>query len=291
MAEGVTPPEPSGSELEPARGHELESAHSKELAPYTPRPVHGHETKFRLTYAVLAGVGLAAIAAAVIFVVAGRPPKPPAWSSWKPTAGGDEALSQIADHIGPSYRLPTGEQLVTVEGGPAEVQGYPVKIVLVKTPSNFALAPGKSAIYSLCGIGSNCSIKAGKPSKARSLLLEREALELSLYTFRYVHDVDQVVVMLPPAPHKKPSQAVFFSRGDVKPALAQPLRATLAPKPPSLNSLNKKGPARDFLVRTTDKRVYYFDLAQAPDTSVLLELARFNLKAASASAGSSTGTP
>jgi hypothetical protein len=289
MAEGVTPSQPSGSELEPTRARELEPAHSKELAAYTPRPTHGHETKFRLMYAVLAGMGLAALAAAAIFVIAGRPPTPPAWSSWKPTASGDQALGQIADHIAPTYRLPTGQQLVAVEGGPAEVAGLPVKIVLLKTPSDFALTQGKSAMYSLCGLGKFCSIKVGKPSHARELLLQREALELALYTFRYVKDVDQVVVILPPPPHQKPSHAMFFSRGQVKPALEQPLHATLTTKPPSINSL-RRGPARNFIERATGGQIYNYDLTQAPDASVLLELARFDLKAANASSGS-TGTP
>jgi len=59
MAKGVTP-ESSGGELERAGGRELESRHSKELAPYTPRESSGHENKFRFTFAILVGVGLAA---------------------------------------------------------------------------------------------------------------------------------------------------------------------------------------------------------------------------------------
>lgn len=291
MAEGVTPPEAGGTELEPASsGRELEQRHSKELEKYTPRVTHGHETKFRMIYAVLAGMGIAAVAAAVIFVVAGKPPKPPPWSSWKPTVGGDQALGQIAEHIAPAYRQPTGEQLVAIEGGPAEVAGLPVKIVLLKSPKDFALAQGKSAIFSLCGLGKFCSIKTGKPSHERELLLQRESLELALYTFRYVGDVNQVVVILPPAPKKKPSHAMFFSRGDVKPQLAQPLRATLSSKPPSIPSL-RKGPAKDFLERITGSQVYNYDLTQAQDASVLLELARFDLKSASATGSTATGTP
>ena len=285
MAEGVTP-EPGGSELERTGGHELESRHSKELAPYTPREVHGHENKFRFSFAILVGVGLAAVAIAVILLAQGKPPPPPAWSNWKPMASGDAALPQIANHIGPRYRLPTGEQLVAVEGGPAEVEGLPVKIVLLRSPQNFALAEGKSAIFSLCGLGKFCSINKGKASHARELLLQREALELSLYTFHYVHDVNQVVVILPPRPGKKPSHAMFFTRGQAKPHLNQPLRATLSATPPSISSL-RRGPAKDFLENTSNQ-IYYYELAQAPDTSVLLELARFDLKKTSASSG---GTP
>jgi hypothetical protein len=271
MAEGVTPePNGAGKELEPTKRPELEQAHSKELAPYTPQARHGHETKFRMTYAVLAGVGLAAVAAAVIFLAAGKPPKPPAWSVWKPTASGDEALGQIAQHVAPGYRLPTGEQLVAVEGGPAEVQGLPVKIVLIRSPSP-VLTEGKSAIFSLCGLGKFCSIKVGHASVARELLLQREALELALYTFRYVGDIKQVVIMLPPKPGKKPSHAMFFSRDDVKSWLDRPLAATLSPKPPSIPSL-RSGPAKSFIERLTNNQIYTYALTQAQDTSVLLEL-------------------
>jgi hypothetical protein len=272
MAEGVIPdPSGGGSELEPTQSRELEERHSKELTRYTPRETHGHETKFRMTYAILGGVALAALAAAVIFIAAGKPPKPPQWSAWKPTASGDDALGQIAEHVGPGYRLPTGAQLVAVEGGPAEVQGLPVKIVLVRSPSNVALADGKSAIYSLCGLGKFCSIKAGKPSVERELLLQREALELSLYTFRYVHDVKQVVVMLPPKPGTKPSHAMFFSRNDVKPQLESPLATTLSTRPPSIGAL-KRGAARNFIISHTNNQLYKYVLAQAQDASVLLEL-------------------
>jgi hypothetical protein len=289
MAEGVTPEPGAGKELEQTTRGELEQTHSKELAPYTPRPTHGHETKFRMTYAVLGGIALAAVAVAAIFIAAGKPAKPPPWSAWKPSGSGDQALTQIASHIAPNYRQPTGEQLVAIEGGPAEVAGLPVKIVLLRSPSDFALAQGKSAIYSLCGLGKFCSIKTGKPSRERTLLLRRESLELALYTFRYVGDVKQVVVILPPAPKHKPSQAMFFSRGDVKAQLNQPLRATLSPKPPSIPSL-RKGRIKAFLESLTDSQVYNYDLTQAQDASVLLELAHFDLKAANASS-SSSGTP
>jgi hypothetical protein len=52
----------------------------------------------------------------------------------------------------------------------------------------------------MCGDGSDCSIKQGKPSLERGLLLYREALELALYTFHYVGGVEQVIVTIPPPP-------------------------------------------------------------------------------------------
>src|SRR6185437_15833148 len=183
MAEGVTPDQAGGGELEATSSRELEERHSKELTKYTPREVHGHETKFRMIYAILGGVGLAAVAAAVIFIAAGRPPKPPAWSQWKPTASGDQALGQVASHVGPAYRLPTGQQLVAVDGGPLQIAGFPVKVVLRPTRNGSpALSDGKGALYTLCGLGKNCAIVSGHKSMERTLLMVREAYELALYT-------------------------------------------------------------------------------------------------------------
>jgi hypothetical protein len=291
MAEGVTPEaNGAGTELEPTAKRELEQKHSKELAPYTPPVKHGHETKFRMTYAVLAGVGLAAVAAAIIFIAAGRPPTPPPWSVWKPTASGDQALGQIAEHIAPAYRLPTGEQLVAVDGGPLQIAGFPVKIVLRPNPNEASPSDGKGALYTLCGLGKNCSIKSGKPSVERALLMQREAYELALYTFRYVGDVKQVVVLLAPPPGKTPSQAMFFKRNDLKPALSKPLRFTMPTKPPSIPSL-KSGAQRAFISNTVGNDLYNFDVIQAQDASVLLELAHFPLQSSSSSGSSTSGGP
>ncbi len=55
-------------------------------------------------------------------------------------------------------------------------------------------------MYTLNGLGNNGSIRGGKSSPERHLLLRREALELSLLTFRYADDVDMVVTILPPPP-------------------------------------------------------------------------------------------
>jgi hypothetical protein len=285
MAEGVTP-ETSGGELEPVAGRELDTTHSKELERYTPRVTHGHETRFRFSYAILAGVGIAAVAAAAIFLIAGKPPTPPAWSTWEPTASGDQALGQIANHVAPNYRFPTGEQLVAVDGGPLELAGgIPVKIVL-RTRTASSLSDGKGALYSLCGLGKNCSITLGKPSHERTLLMQREAYELALYTFHYVGDVKQVVVLLPPPPGKTASHAMYFKKAELAPQLARPLRFTLSGKAPSIASL-RGGPTRDFIKKTTGRDAYNFDVVQAQDASVLLELAHFKLQGTAAGSGGS----
>ena len=62
----------------------------------------------------------------------------------------------------------------------------------------------RTVLYRLCGLGAQCAINKGKPSNERGLLLQREALELALYSFRYLDGVKNVVALMPPSPGKKP---------------------------------------------------------------------------------------
>jgi hypothetical protein len=101
-------------------------------------------------------------------------------------------------------------------------------------------------LYTLRGTGKDGRITDGPPSKARHALLRREALELALYSFRYLDGITEVVTLLPPAfkqsavqgkgkaARVKPDakgqlQAVFYRPGDLKPQLESPLRQTLDP--------------------------------------------------------------
>ena len=92
---------------------------------------------------------------------------------------------------------------------------------------------GNSVMYNLCGVGQNCSIAEGQPSEARARLLRREALELALYTFKYVDDVDSVIALLPvnlgdPATEEDDtSTALFLEKKDFARQLRGPLDRTL----------------------------------------------------------------
>jgi hypothetical protein len=299
MAEGVNPPAGGDEPPEPQHGtelervsRELEERRSREMQRYVPYE-QAHVHKFRLVTAALAGFGLAAVAAAAIFLVSGRPPEPPRWSEWKPSGGGEDALKQIADHIAPNYRMADGQQLVAVEGGPLQIAGLPVRVVLHPNANDYTPLSGKGALFILCGMGTKCSIKSGKPSVERMLLLRREALELALYTFRYVKDVKQVVVLMPPGKDKKtgdvpdPTTAMFFRRGDVNSALDRPLHLTLPSPPPSITSL-KAGATKDFIDRLTGRELFDFTLQQGQDASVFLLLAPLGTLASSG--GAATGT-
>ncbi len=240
--------------------------------------------RFHFLYGALLAVGLIALAGAVILLVAGTSGSGERsdWSSWRPS--GDDPLQQIADHVAPQYHLPNGDQLVFVTGGPLQIASLPTQLAASTDGSSVQLVKGKTALFKLCGLGEQCAIAQGKPSSQRHLLLRREALELALYTFRYVDDVDQVVVLLPRASGANPDQAVLFRRGDVRSELARPLRATLSARTPSVAGMAASPDAR-VVDHVTMPALYRFSLTQAQDASVVLILGPLERAAAPPSKG------
>src|SRR4051812_7819578 len=208
-----------------------------------PRVPPPHASRFNFLYGALAALGIAAVAAAVVALAGGGRHDEASlvsWSSWRPTDSAVGGANQIADHVEGRYRL-SGRQLVQVKASGLDFEGVPLTVALRETPAqggDIRVFDGDGLIYRLCGLGANCAIDFGKPSTQRLLLLRREALELALYSFRYL-DVDQVVVFMPPAPKAKPSQAVFFRRGDVARQLARPLTASLGARTPSVRTITR----------------------------------------------------
>ena len=70
-----------------------------------------------------------------------------------------------------------------------------------------------------------CSIASGKPSPERHLLLRREALELALYTFKYMTASTRSSVFLPPPPGGETASTVafFLQRATSAPSSREPL--------------------------------------------------------------------
>ena len=259
-AEPVTEP---GSDVDPA----------EEAPPY--------QSRFQLVLGVLLGIGMAAVAATAIFLMTDtEQPRESTvrWSAWSPNAKtADGAVRQIATHVGRQYSLPSGNQLVAVRGGNLELGGLPVTVALRRSTQSggdgsIDVVEGRGVLYTLCGLGKDCAIKEGKKSVARHLVLRREALELALYTFRYIDNTDLVVAMLPPAPGDKPTQAMFFRRKELAPNVDRPLSQTLAGSPPEINKL-REGEA-NFLDQLTTKNLFAFSLVQGQDPRVILVLQR-----------------
>jgi hypothetical protein len=241
----------------------------------------------------LGGVVIAAAAVAAIVIASGGTPDEGLaknWSSWKPqetsiTAG----PADIAAHVAPEYKGADGKQLLNVTGGPLEVEN--VKLgVLLQAQDTIHSFDGTTVMYSLEGLGPNGSIKGGTPSTARQRLVRREALELALYTFRYMKDVDQVVTLLPSAPpsaaataaaaaaasgsssssssttgsdtQTPPQEALFYRPGDLKAELQVPLGQTIPAKAPQPNTI-PSGQAQ-VIDSLTLSNMFFFSFQQLP---------------------------
>jgi hypothetical protein len=240
-----------------------------------------HRHRFMVIYGILGLAVMAGIGGVVVY--GGRSINPgPAWSSWKPTGGGLGAAKQIAEHVSPNYRLPDGNQLVDViPRGPAVSSGgqtIPIPLLAVRGPKGkilpdqvMQLTNENTFTFSLCGLGSSCSIATGKASVARATLVRREILELALYTFKYVKSVKQIVAFMPPPAGTQPAYVVYLQKSDVAQQLRMPLRRTLAPKVPLQAKMTSTEVQR--IDSVTQPRIYKFGISQTQQGDAVLVLA------------------
>ena len=263
-----------------------------------------HAHKFRIALALLIGLGVAAVVVAIVIAVSGVGGPAPAWSSWKPPDTGIQGADEIADQIAPFYRISGTQQLdvVTVvnlsnansvnplTGAP---EGLQVSVRASATSSAASVLPGNTIAYNLCGVGSaNCEITSGKPSTLRELLLRREALELALYTLKYISGTSNVVAILPPSyivnqckgicssPHPAVTRtretiAVLFTKTELAPWLSQPLRNTLTlTYPPAVSQLQLWSETEEagLVAQLTAQGLFSGQLVHAQDGSTMMEL-------------------
>src|SRR5256885_2020670 len=244
-------------------------------------PISRYAPRFRLILGALIGVAIGAIGATLL-LVSGQGPSTSSggWSKWQPsTSAVGDGAQQIADHVAPTYRQQGGDQLVGVTGGPLKVAAspdpLPAKIAVAsQDTTKIGIIRGTTAMYNLCGLGSRCAINRGKPSTQRFLLLRREALELALYSFKYL-GADNVVALLPPAPGQRPQNAVFFQRGEFQKVLNHPISQVLPSPPPSITGLTASAQGK-LISQVTAPSVYCFSFQQAQDLSAFLVLQKPN---------------
>ncbi|HUO72093.1 MAG TPA: hypothetical protein VMU39_15095 [Solirubrobacteraceae bacterium] len=272
-----------------------------------PREHSPHSHKFRVAIALLVGIAIGAIVVALAAL--GGSDKATAnfaWSAWKPPDTSTQGAREIADHIAPTYRISAVNQLdvVTVvnlsspsantstSGSPGGLQ---VAVRQDPTTSQVSLLGGDTIAYNLCGIGTtNCAIGTGTPSAERLLLLKREALELALYTLKYVHGVQNVVAILPPghtvqtstltrkppSPNAKSTSkpvdiALLFLRGELKPWLDRPLSDTFPEQfPPMVPELGRWSQTEEagLVSQIAASGLFTEKLVQAQDGSNLIVL-------------------
>ena len=238
--------------------------------------------RFGIIYILLAGVVGAGLGAFAVLLSQPAPEKEAAWSSWQPAGRENAYPVAIAQHVGTQYRLPSGKQLVGVIAGPAEVQELPIRAVVIQhdasTPTKEddveVIEVGNSVMYNLCGVGQKCSIAEGQPSQERARLLRREALELALYTFKYVDDVDSVIALLPvnlgdPSTEEDDtSTALFLEKKNFGRELSAPITRTLTGK-----AKMKLDPVEGQTVDTlTRPNHYLYDIQPTQDLRAILRL-------------------
>lgn len=227
-----------------------------ELAPVSRRErahASAYYTRFSLAYTLLVMCAVGAVGGLVLVLLDAHGSHAQPWSKFKPTGSPLAMERQIATRVSSEYKASTASRLVTVfpgplqatrflqtDSGPTSVQ-VPVTLVAVQPDISTGkheegdysfFHPERTVAYEMCGFGDtqeNCGVTAAT-GKTPAPVLHREALELALYTLKYVPDTDAVVAYLPPpANPQAAATAVFFARKDVKPNLGRPLARTLRP--------------------------------------------------------------
>jgi hypothetical protein len=238
--------------------------------------------RFALLYGALTAVAITAIVGVVLVAREPTPPKPPAWSTWKPTSGSTTKMTQeIADHVAPEYKAnAAGDQLVALLPGDPEItKGTKLKPISAigflrsATATQFdRVVPTKGNLQvQMCGIGAQCAIAKGSPSETRARLVRREALEMALYTFKYVPSVNAVIAYLPPPAGSPPATLLYLERNNLKDQLTAPLAKTLPLEQPPLASQPDKKEAST-IDRLTLPVLYQFQFQGLNDGTEALVL-------------------
>jgi hypothetical protein len=299
----IPPPSPAGRPSpDPERFEPVEPepvAEAAETRPAGPAPFRG---RFGFVAGALAGCAAGAAVLALILATTGPRSEEGRlaanWSEWKPTTNQPfSGAREIAQHIQRGYRNEKRRPLASVSGGPIAVGTIPLVVALPSGDDVEVLDDGLGIQYTLGGSGENGVLEDSTPSKERHRLLRREALELALYSFRYLPDVTMVVTLLPPAPKAeqiqpggkkaaKPSkdddgkadkskfqpQALFYRPGDLLSQLQVPLRHTMSVKAPPIDRL--AGDEAQRIDSLTLSNLFEFARRQGQDGRAYLVLER-----------------
>jgi hypothetical protein len=271
------------------------------------QPEFPHAAKFRAAMGLLVGLAIGALAVAAVLLIGGKKGSPSVqWSQWQPSDSGLAGAREIADHVAPLYRISGTEQLAVVtvvnlansaaaqaalaNGTQNQTSGLQIAVQPSSSSGQLSLLSGNTIAYNLCGLGStNCSIGVGTPSTNRLLLLKREALELALYTFKYISGTANVVAILPPGHTTslnctlcaKPNQhatvkpakfALLFLHDELSPWLSAPLSATLPEEfPPTVDQV-QNAPEASLVEQITARGLFTESIESAQDGTNLLVL-------------------
>jgi len=300
----IPPPSPAGR---PAPDPEqpppvaAEASAEREQAPAGAPGPSQFRARFGFLTGVLAGCAVAAAALLVVLLSGddgkrggGTAPTDDGlaanWSPWHPRSEGTiSGAQEIARRIEGTYKDARSKKLSTVEGGPIALnKTLPVSVAIPSAGDRFTIVPGVGVQYKLSGFGKGGRLQGSQPSPERRRLLRREALELSLYSFRYLKGVTMVVALLPPAPPAeqvhpskrkkgaKPEpyqrQALFFRPGDLRKQLEKPLATTMATTAPRIDGVARDEAKR--IDKLTLPNLFTYEHIQQQDGSLYLVLDR-----------------
>ena len=266
----------SGTAIEPvdAAPTELIVAETPgELVPYVAKPSTvsvGVQRRFSAAYAVVLGIFVLGALGTAMALTGFRPGAPAKWSSFRPSGDRLAKAQAIANYVAPGYKLDDQKQMVVVQARDAGVGTQQIQFVAVPGQAQYDIINGANTVaYEMCGLGEHCSISTGTPSTDRDRLLRREALEIALYTFKYVGSTDAVVVFMPPPAGAATSWALLFKKQNYGTQLGRSITKTLvepAPTPATLAA----SPERDLVEQLTGKARYSYRIQDVNGAPVLV---------------------
>lgn len=252
-------------------------------------------TRFSVAYAVLVMLAVGSVGALVLILVHLHTAKPARWSTFVPTGSPLAMKLQIATQVSSEYKASTANRLVTVlpsaleapqlvqsSSGQQQAVQIPISLIAVQPDASTGrheqgdfsfYHPESTVAYTMCGFvdsQQNCGVSA-VTGASPTQLFHREALELALYTLKYVPGADAVITYLPPPDNPNAAAtAVFLSRKDLRANLHLPLVRTLKPQK---ILLGEGVPDGGHVAALTRARIYTTDYQTLPgDGTAALEL-------------------
>jgi hypothetical protein len=231
---------------------ELEAMVPPLTRPKTHNVVHGG--RFTIAYLILVLVFGGVASLFTYLIVLGD--ATPSWSTFQPEGEGLARGAKIANHVAPNYRA-EGEQLALVEAQPPIVQNRVVDAIAIARERIRPVGGGyrsfepatRTLFYVFCSPQQqDCTLP--NVSEEQVTLLQRESLELALYTFKYMDDIDAVVALLPPTGGQ--NAAVYLRRRALQKQLEQPLHMTLPGRAPfTVSTLTDKSAVEELTLHRT----------------------------------------
>jgi hypothetical protein len=202
-----------------------------------------HARRFAIAYALLA-LALAAAGALLYAAFEVESERDERWSTWAPAQEeGIFRLREIARHVAMRYSdgaqrlpfqpVPGPPQARVRSGAGGEAEEIPLDFAVVTGRSSDAVPLNTAVSYGICGRGQNCALTADAVQREFGVTMNG-VLELALYTFKYVPDIESALFFLPPIPGAGEEAGsdglldtvVFLERKDLDEQLDKPITAT-----------------------------------------------------------------